>query len=77
MTSKKDDSEIRTGIVQEIYEQLMKEKSEGIECIIMDIPISRDPDDPIRKVVDEVLGDFVEIPTPNGTFFFPTSILRS
>lgn len=77
MTSKKDDAETRTGIVKQIYEDLMRERASGVECIIMDIPISQDPDDPIRRVIDEVLGDFVEIPTPNGTFFFPTSILRS
>lgn len=73
MTSKKEECEM----VRTLREHLMEEKGRGIECIIMDIPISSDPEDPIRQVVDEVLGDFVEIQTPNGTFFFPTSILRS
>lgn len=64
-------------MIEELRSQLLAEKDGKVDCIIMDIPISKEPDDPIRKVVDEVLGDFVEIETPNGTFFFPTSILRS
>lgn len=77
MATEKEDPEMRSEIVRQLHDELMAEKESGIECIIMDMPISEDPDDPIRKVVDEVLGDFIEILTPNGTFFFPTSILRS
>lgn len=64
-------------MIDELRKEWMEEKDKHIECIILDIPLSKDPDDPIRRVIDEVLGDFVEIETPNGSFFFPTSILRS
>jgi hypothetical protein len=77
MTTEKQEEDSRSELVKQLHADLLAEKEGGIDCIIMDIPISQDPDDPIRKIVDEVLGDFVEIPTPNGTFFFPTSILRS
>lgn len=75
MAREKETERMDSSLIEELRRDLMKE--ENIDCIILDIPISSEPDDPIRKVIDEVLGDFVEIPTPNGTFFFPTSILRS
>lgn len=64
-------------LVEELRQQLLGDKDGNKSCIITNIPMSKDPDDPIRKVVDEVLGDFVEIETPNGSFFFPLHILRS
>lgn len=71
MTSKKEDQEKTNELVKQFLADLKEESQNGVACIILDIPISEDPDDPIRQVIDDVLGDFIEIPTPNGTFFFP------
>jgi hypothetical protein len=73
MARKKKDYQDREDAVKALLEQLkILDEEERIACVITDGEMNDDPDDPIRAVIDEALGDFLEIEDPFGQrYFFP------
>lgn len=73
MASEKEDAEKRAEMVEKLLEEIETIEEEEIACIITDDDIGDDPDDPIRRAIDRVIGDFVEVEDVFGQrFFFPT-----